>query len=70
MAFAREVSITMFIVMKTVVFICRGRHEGIANVETYRDRQGKTRADKDIQGQTGREKKKQGQAWTARDRQG
>ena len=39
--------------MRTVIFICRGRQEGIANVETYRDRQGQTRTDRDGQGQTG-----------------
>ena len=37
-AYARKVNVTMFIMMKTVIFICRGRHEGVANVETYRDR--------------------------------
>ena len=42
-AFARKVNLTMLIVMKTVIFISRGRHEGMANVETYRDRQGQTR---------------------------
>ena len=44
--------------MKTVILIFRGRHEGIANVETYRDGQG----------QTGTDKYKQGQAWTDRDK--
>ena len=58
MAFARKVNVTMFILMKTVIFICRGRHEGIANVETYRDGQGENGTDKD----------KQGQAWTDRDK--
>ena len=58
MAFARKVNVTMFIPMKTVIFIFRGRHEGIANVETYRNGQGKTGTDKD----------KQGQAWTDRDK--
>ena len=33
--------------MNTVIFICRGRHEGIANVETIRDRQGQTGTDRD-----------------------
>ena len=33
--FARKVKVTIFILMKTVIFICRGRHEGIANGETY-----------------------------------
>ena len=42
-AFARKVNVTLFIPMKTVIFNSRGRHEGIANVETYRDRQGPTR---------------------------
>ena len=54
--------------MKTVIFICRGRHEGIANVETYRDRQGQTGTDKDTQRQTGTDKDKQGQAGTSRDK--
>ena len=53
----------MFILMKTVIFFCRGRHEGIANVEKYRDRQGQTRTDRDIQGQDN-----QGQAWTDSDK--
>ena len=39
-AFASKVNVTMFILMRSIIFICRGRHEGIANVETYRDRQG------------------------------
>ena len=60
MALARKVNITMFILMKTVMFICWGRHDCITNVETYRDKQGQTGTDKD----------KQGQAWTDRDRQG
>ena len=48
----------MFIPMKNVIFIFRGRHEGIANVETYKEGQGQTWTDKD----------KQGQAWTDRDK--
>ena len=66
MAFARKVNVTMFILMKTVIFICRGRHEGIANVETYRDRQGQTRTDRDRQGQTGTDRDRQGQTGTER----
>ena len=58
MAFARKVNVTMFIPMKTVIFIFRGRYEGIANVETYRDKQG----------QTGTDNEKQSQAWTHRDK--
>ena len=54
--------------MKTVLFICRGRHEGIANVETYMDRQEQTRTDRDRQGQPGTDQEGQGQAWTDRDR--
>ena len=40
-AFARKVNVTMFILMKIDIFICRDKHEGIANVHTgtYRDRQ-------------------------------
>ena len=67
-AFTRKVNVTMFILMKNVIFICRGRHEGIANVETYRNRQGQTRTDRDRQGQTGTDKDKQGQAWADRDK--
>ena len=40
MAFASKVNVTMFILMNTVIFIWKGRIAGIANVETYRDRQG------------------------------
>ena len=69
-AFARKVNVTMFILMKTVIFICRVRHEGIANEETYRDIWGQTGTDKDSQGQKGTDMDKQGQAWTDRDRQG
>ena len=57
---------TMFILMKTVIFIFRGRHAGIANVKTYRDRQGETGTDKDRQLRTGTDKAKQGPAWTDR----
>ena len=59
-AFARKVNVTMFILMKTVIFICRGRHECIANVEIYRDRQGQKATDKDRQGQTGTDRGRQG----------
>ena len=48
----RKDNLTLFILMKTVLFICSGRHKEIANVETYRDRQGETRTDRDIQEQT------------------
>ena len=58
----------MFILMKTNIFICRGRHAGKVNVETYRDRLGQTRTYKDKQGQTGRDKDKQGQTGTDRDK--
>ena len=70
MAFARKVYVTMFILMKTIIFISRGRYEGIANVESYRDIQGQTGTDRDGQGQTGTDKDKEGQAWTNRDRHG
>ena len=66
--FASKVNVTMFILMKTIIFICRVRHEGIANVETDRDRQENTRTDKDIQGQTRTSRDKPGQAWTDRDK--
>ena len=68
--FARNVDVTMFRLMKTFIFICRGRHEGTSNVETYRDRQGQTGTDKARQGHTGTDKDKKGQAWTDRDKQG
>ena len=38
-----KVNITILIFIKTEIFICRGRNSGIANVETYRDKQGQTR---------------------------
>ena len=58
--FARNVNVTMFRLIKTVMLICRGRHEGKSNVETYRDRRG----------QTGTVKDKKVQAWTDRDKSG
>ena len=67
-AFARKVNVTMFILMKTVIFICRGRHEGMANVETYRDRQLQTRTDRDRQGQTRTSRDKHGPTGTDRDK--
>ena len=77
-SFAIKVSVTRFILMKTVIFILRGRNAGIAKVETYMDRQGPTgtdkdrhrqaRTDKDKQGQTGTDRDRQGQAGTSRDR--
>ena len=65
--FARNVNVTMFRLMKTVIFICQGRYEGIANIETYRDRQGQTRTDRDRQGQAGRSMDRQGPAGTERE---
>ena len=73
MVFARKVNVTKIILMKTVISICKGRHEGIANVETDRDRQGQTGTDKDKQGHTGTDrdrKDRQGQAGTSGDKQG
>ena len=55
--------------MKTVIFIFRGR-KGIADVETYRDRQDNTLTDRDIQGELGTDRDKQWQAGTSRDKQG
>ena len=46
--FARKVNVTLFI-LKAVIFICRGRNDGIANVKTYRDRQGQTGTYRDRQ---------------------
>ena len=68
MAFAKKVNVTMFILMKAVIFICRGRHEGIANLETYRERQGQTRTDRDRQGQTRTSRDKHAQTGTDRDK--
>ena len=50
------------------VGVCRGRHEGIANVETYRERQGHTGPDRDRQGQTRISRNKHGQTGTSRGR--
>ena len=58
-AFENKVKVTILILMNTVIIICRGGNPGIANVETYKDRQGKL-GDRD----------KQGQAGTSRDRKG
>ena len=68
-----------FIMMKTVIFIYMGRNTGLANVETYRDRQGHTgidRArqeqagtDRDIHGRTGTDRDRQVQTGTDKDRQ-
>ena len=69
-AFASKVNVTMFIPMKTVLIICRRKNAGIANVETYRDKQGLIRTHKDRRGQTGTERDKHGQTRTSRDRQG
>ena len=43
MGFVRKVNVTMLILMKTVIFISRGGHEIIANVEAYKERPGQTR---------------------------
>ena len=67
--FARKVNLTMLILMKTFIFICRGRHEGIANVETDRNRQGQTGIDKDKQGHARTVRDRQGQTGTSRDKQ-
>ena len=71
---------SMSILMKTEIIICSGRNAIIANVETYRDRQGQTRTDRDRHGQTrtsrdrkeqtGTDWNRQGQAGTYRDIQG
>ena len=59
----------MFILMKTVIFICMGRYEGITNVETDRDRQGQTGTDRGRLGMTGTDRDRQGQAKKSMDRQ-
>ena len=68
--FARKVHVTLFIVMKTVIFIYRGRHEGITNVETHRDRQGQIGTYRDRQGQARTSMDRQGDVGTSRDRKG
>ena len=70
LASARKVNLNKFILMKTVIVICMGRHEGIANVETYRDRQGQKRTDSDRQGRTRTSRDKHRQSGTTRDKQG
>ena len=67
-AFARKVSPPIFIGMKTVIFICRGRRECNENVETYRGSQGQTRTDRDRQGHTRTSRDKHGQTGTDRDK--
>ena len=47
---------------------CRGRQEGIANVETYRDRQRQTGTYRDRQRQAGTSMDRQGQVGTSRGR--
>ena len=68
-AFASKVNVTLFILMKTVIIICRGRNTRITNVETDRDTQGQTRTDKVRQGQTRTDKDGKGQTRTDKDRQ-
>ena len=60
-AFTSKVNLTMIILMKTMVFICRGRNAGIANVEgqTGSDRQGQTKTDRDIEGVKGKDRQRQ-----------
>ena len=70
MVFARKIILTMFILMKPIIFICRGRHEGIANVETYRDIQGQTGTYRDRQGDKRTSRDKHGPTRTIRDKQG
>ena len=64
---------SLIILMKTVIFICRGRNAGLADVETYRDQQDKkeqTGTHRDRKGETKRGRNRQGQTGTYRDRQG
>ena len=42
MAFTSKVNYAMFILAKTVIFICMGRNADRENVQTYRDKQGRT----------------------------
>ena len=62
-ALARKVNATIFI--RTIIFICRGRHEGIASVETYRDKQVQIRTDRDRQDQKRTSRDKQGRKKTS-----
>ena len=65
-AFSRKVKVTMIILMKTVIFICRGRYSKCRDIQeqtgTDKNRQGQTRISKDKHGQ--------GQEETSRDRRG
>ena len=58
--FASKVIVTEFILMKTVLIIFREENAGMANIESYKDRQE----------QTGTAKERQGRTRTSRDRQG
>ena len=68
MALERKVNVTMFILMKTIIFICKGGKEVIANIEPYRDRQVQTGTDRDRQGKAGTSRDKHGQTGTKRDK--
>ena len=65
-AFARKVIVTIFILIKTGLFIYRGQHEG----SKHRDIQGQTGTDKDRQGQTETSWNKHAQTGIDRDKQG
>ena len=75
-AFAWKVNVITFILMKTVIFICRGRecrYSKCRDIQgqpgTYKDSQGQTRTSKNKQGQAATSSDKQRQAGTDRDRQ-
>ena len=53
-----------------MIFVYRGGNAGIANGETYRDRQGQTGTSRDRKGQTETDRDRQGQARTDRNMQG
>ena len=65
-----KINVTKFVLMSTMIFICRGGISCITNVETYRDRQGQKRTDRDRHGQTRKSRDRQGRTGTSRDRKG
>ena len=70
MAFTSNANITIFILMKIMIFICRGRNAGIENLETYRDKQGQARTHRERQKKTRTGRDRQRETWPDRDIQG
>ena len=58
-AFARKVNVTIFILIKTG-YSSAGVNMKVANIDTYRDRQGQTRTDRGRQRQAGTSMHRQG----------